>query len=241
MALELVPFLVLALALGFKHSYDADHLVAVANLLARSRGLRRAATMSTTWAAGHMITASVITVTLFLASTTLLVPFLANFEFFVAVMLIVIGAFGLTWEYGVHKRVAAFLRKRGVVHEHSHDHGLGVHLHSHFHRGRYREHGAMLGIGVVHGLASNDELLVLLVAALGVASLPTLVLGVGVFSVGVVLGMIVFAVGLSYPILRWGDAKVRRVVNTVVALLSLGYGLLLLAGFEGINLIPIGG
>ena len=64
----------------------------------------------------------VITVALFLASTTFLVPFLANFEFFVAAMLITIGGFGLAWEYGLHKRVAAVLRNRGVVHEHPHDH-----------------------------------------------------------------------------------------------------------------------
>ena len=100
----------------------------------------------------------------------------------------------------------------------------------------------MFGIGIVHGLASNDEILVLLVASFGLATLTIegLLVGVGVFSLGVVAGMILFGLGLSYPILRWGDVKVRRIVNVVAAALSIGYGLFLLAGHEGINLLPFG-
>jgi len=36
--------------------------------------------------------------------------------------------------------------------------------------------------------------------------------------------------------LRWGDAKVRRVVTVVTGALSIAYGVLLLAGFPGFNL-----
>ena len=96
----------------------------------------------------------------------------------------------------------------------------------------------MFSIGIVHGLASNDELLVLFVVALGVATLSGILLGVAVFSLGVVVGMIVFAVSLNYPMLRWGRGPVSRVVNTAVALLSIGYALLLFAGFEGFNPFP---
>ena len=240
MALEFASFLALALALGFKHSYDADHIVAVSNLLARSTTVRRATTMSVSWAAGHMLTASVITVTLFLAGSVLLVPYLSHFELAVAVMLLMIGSLGLAWEFGLLQRVRPFLRRLGVVHEHPHEHSSKVHRHTHVHLGRYKDHGAMFGIGIVHGLASNDELLVLLLAALGVATVPGLLLGLGVFTFGVVVGMIVFGVALSYPKLRWGDAKVLRAVNIAAAVLSIVYGLLLLAGFEGINLLPVG-
>ena len=60
-----ILFIVLAVALGFKHSYDADHLVAVSNFLARSTSLRKTTLMSMSWAAGHMATASIITVLLY--------------------------------------------------------------------------------------------------------------------------------------------------------------------------------
>lgn len=241
MAFELAPFLALALALGFKHSYDADHIVAVSNILSRNQDLRRAALVSTTWALGHMVTASIVTIGLFVAGGALLGGLLEHFEIGVAFMLIVIGVVALLWEYGYHRRIASFFRRLGGVHEHPHDHGIREHRHPHVHLGARKDHGMMLGIGIVHGLASNDELLILLVAALGVATIPGLLLGVGVFTIGVVSGMIVFAVGLTYPLLRWGDEKVRRTVNVVAALLSLAYGALLLLGLGGFNLLPFGG
>src|SRR3970040_443461 len=132
-----------------------------------------------------------------------LAQFLAIFELAVAAMLIAIGLVSLTWEFRV-------LQRLGLLHEHPHEHLTGAHAHPHFHVRRFGDHGTMFGIGVVHGLASNDELLIPLAGALSFATCGGLLLGVAVFSVGVVLGMVLFGIGLSYPIVRWGDAKVRR-------------------------------
>ena len=54
MAIEFAAFMVLALVLGFKHSYDADHLVAVSNLITRSGSVRKTSLMSVAWAAGQI-------------------------------------------------------------------------------------------------------------------------------------------------------------------------------------------
>jgi len=232
--MDILFFLGLALILGFKHSYDADHLVAVSNLLVRSRDLRRTALMSASWAAGHMLTASGITVILFVFREAILSTFLASFEIIVGVMLVVIGVVGILWEFQVLQRI-------GLLHEHPHEHPAGEHAHSHFHLSGLGDHGTMFGIGVVHGLASNDELLILLVASFAIATIEGLLAGVAVFSLGVILGMVLFGLGLNYPMMRWGDAKVRRVVSVVAAVLSIAYGVLLLLGFGGINLLPIGG
>jgi len=228
--MDLLFFLGLALVLGFKHSYDADHLVAVSNLLVRSRDLRRTALMSVSWAAGHMLTASGITVILFVFREILLRPFLDQFEVLVGLMLISIGAIYLLWEFRVLHRI-------GLLHDHAHEHPAGEHEHPHFHLRRFGDHGTMFGIGVVHGLASNDELLILLVASFAIATIEGLLAGVAVFSLGVVLGMVLFGVGISYPMLRWGDAKVRRIIGVIASVLSIAYGILLLLGFQGVNLI----
>src|SRR2546425_628565 len=159
MALEFLAYLALALALGFKHSYDADHLVAVSNLLTRSASLRRTTTMSVTWAAGHMVTASLITVILFQLGQTFLAGFIGSFELAVVAMLIAIGILGLALEFGLSRRLVRLLQRLRLLHEHEHPHGQEEHRHVHWHLGRFREHGTMLGIGVVHGLASNDEIL----------------------------------------------------------------------------------
>src|SRR5207247_5951822 len=78
MAVEFAAFMVLALALGFKHSYDADHLVAVSNLITRSGSVRKTSLMSASWAAGHMVTAAIITVLLYTFRQTVLTEFLAQ-------------------------------------------------------------------------------------------------------------------------------------------------------------------
>jgi len=229
LAYEFLAFMILALALGFKHSYDADHLVAVSNLITRSRSVRKTGLMSISWALGHMITAAILTVLLYTFREALLSEFLGHLEIIVAVMLLVIGVIGLLWEFN-------------VFHVHEHWHGLVQHRHFHSwlhgHLTKHGEHKTMFSIGIVHGLASNDELLVLFVVALGVATLSGILLGVVVFSLGVVLGMIVFAISLNYPIARWGTGPVRRVVNTAVAILSIAYALLLFAGIEGFNPFP---
>src|SRR5438552_1867610 len=99
MAVEFAAFMVLALALGFKHSYDADHLVAVSNLITRSGSVRKTSLMSASWAAGHMVTAAIITVLLYTFRQTVLTEFLAHLDLLVAVMLLGIGVVGLLWEF----------------------------------------------------------------------------------------------------------------------------------------------
>lgn len=229
MAYEFAAFIVLALALGFKHSYDADHLVAVSNLITRSRSIRKTGLMSVSWAIGHMLTAAILTVILYTFGRTLLLEFIEHLELLVAVMLLLIGVIGLLWEFN-------------VFHVHEHWHGLVQHRHLHTwlhgHLTKHGEHKTMFSIGIVHGIASNDELLVLLLVALGVATLGGILIGVAVFSLGVVAGMMVFAVGLNYPIVRWGNGRVQRVVNTVVAVLSIVYAALLFTGFGGFNPFP---
>jgi cytochrome c biogenesis protein CcdA len=224
-------FIVLAVALGFKHSYDADHLVAVSNFLARSPNLRKTTLMSISWAAGHMATASVITILLYLGRDAFLPTALGTLEIAVAIMLIVLGIVSLAWEFEV-------LPKFGHAHRHRHD-GEAEHEHVHVHPRRYRDHGAMFSIGIVHGLASNDELLILFVSALSVTSLAGVIAGVAVFSAGVVIGMVSFGLALSYPIKKWDERRVRRAVAVVAGALSVAYGVLLLLGFGGFN--PFGG
>jgi high-affinity nickel permease len=229
MAYEFAAFIILSLALGFKHSYDADHLVAVSNLITRSGSVRKTSLMSVSWAAGHMVTAGVITILLYTFRESILANLIGRLDLLVAIMLVGVGVIGLLWEFN-------------LFHVHEHWHGLVQHRHFHTwlhkHLEEYGEHKTMFSIGIVHGLASNDELLVLFVVALGVTALSGILLGVAVFSLGVVAGMILFAVSLNYPILRWGQGPVRRVVNVAVAVLSIAYAVLLFAGFEGFNPIP---
>ncbi len=86
----------------------------------------------------------------------------------------------------------------------------------------------MFGIGIMHGLASNDELLLLLTVSLGVSSVAEMVVGVGIFSLGVVLGMILFSILFTYPLIKISQEKLNHAVNIVAGSVSIFYGISML-------------
>lgn len=207
----------LAFLLGIKHSYDADHLIAVSAILYRVRSIASAMKIGASWAAGHMLTAAVITVILFTFKDSILGSFLSYFEVIVAAMLIALGAFGIY---------------NGFFRTETHVHGAAEHAHAVVQSDGTEDHTHryMFGVGVIHGLASNDELLMLLVAGLGVASLGGTLLGIGVFSAGVVLGMVAFCAAFSIPWLRLRSGGAQRILAFVTGLVSIAYGILMFFG-----------
>lgn len=232
MAFSLTLYPLLALALGLKHAYDADHLVAVSNFLTRSRGISDTSRMTLSWAMGHMLTAAAITVAAFSLATQTesITALLSNFELGVAIMLIVIGTIGILLEVP-------------IVHNHTHHHSGGK-IHSHQHRHRFgglggfarrtHLHHPLFGVGIIHGLASNDELLILFVAGLGVGSLELLIGGVAIFTVGVVLGMLLFGIAVS-SLYKSRARRVQVVINLAVGSLSIIYGWMIIAGLGNFN------
>lgn len=215
--MEALLFLGLALALGVKHAYDADHLAAVGAFLARAPGARGALRLGLHWGVGHTLAAGLLTTALFLARESFLASWQAALDLAVALTLVLVGLASVLWEF------------RGA-HSHRHRHGTVEHEHPHAHLLGARAHRAMLGIGVLHGFASNDELLLLLTASLGVVSLGGLLVGVGVFSAGVIAGMTLFAAALALPVVRARSARVRRAVALTAGLASVAVGGGMLAG-----------
>jgi ABC-type nickel/cobalt efflux system permease component RcnA len=134
-----------------------------------------------------------------------------------------------------------------IIHRHKHVHSHEetkiekehTHVHTHILNSNKKDHGAMLGIGFIHGIASNDELLVLFTLTFGLNDLITILVGVLIFSVGVITGMILYGFSLNYPIQKWGTKKVSRYINVVIAGISLIYAGWLLAGLNGLNLFEL--
>ena len=219
---------ILALLLGMKHSFDADHLVAVSSLLTRSSSTRKAVLLSTSWSIGHMFTAGILTIILFTFKDTLFAVIFSNIEILVPIMLIFIGVLTLAVEYNwVHFHTHTHTDKeRTIEKEHTH-----LHIHSQPH-----QHSAMMGIGIIHGLASNDELLLLFTLTFGANSLLDILIGVGVFSIGVVFGMIVYSILINYPVNKFGSKRVMHTVNVSIAVMSIAYAVWLIIGLEGINI-----
>jgi hypothetical protein len=86
----------------------------------------------------------------------------------------------------------------------------------------------MFGIGIIHGIASNDELIVLFTASLGVTSLTGLISYVAIYSGGVILGMVTFGYVISYPLLKANKEMVTKRAMLLFGLISIIYGLIIL-------------
>lgn len=214
--LQFLTFMVLSLVLGFKHSYDSDHLIAVSNVLHRVKSVKSGIRVGFSWALGHMITAAIVTISIYIFKETFLDNVLPHFEKIVGVMLIVLGFLSL--------------REIFVFHSHSHTHNGLMHSHPHIHSRQTKEghfHKHMFGIGIIHGLASNDELLLLFTASLAVTSIGGLLIGLGVFSIGVVLGMILFVYLFSYPFLKINSTLIQKVIILITGSTGIIYGILL--------------
>jgi cytochrome c biogenesis protein CcdA len=202
--------LLIGLLLGMKHAIEADHVAAVATLATSSRRLRDTVTLAAMWGVGHAGMLVIVGVLVIALRITLPEPLPEIFEGLVGVMLIVLGI-------GVLRR----LRARGVhVHAHSHDDGT-VHLHAHAHAHEaaavhvdpHRPHAHVhvpvsraLLVGSIHGLAGSAALVLLALQA--ASSRATAIACLVAFSVGTVLGMMVFSLAISLPLRassrRWG-------------------------------------
>jgi ABC-type nickel/cobalt efflux system permease component RcnA len=266
MATELTfGILTLAFLLGIKHSVDADHVVAVSGMLIRSTSVKKTATLSISWALGHMLTASIITVLLFTFKEVFLEQLLSNFEIIVAIMLILIAVLTYLWEFNIitwgkhshghahddgsihyphedKKMEESHVHEDGSMHEAHHDHENTAATdidHGHVSVLTFKgEHKAISGIGIIHGLASNDELLLLTTLTLGLDSVFQMLFGVAIFTVGVVIGMVLYGTILKVPIAKFSHEKVTRVINLTLATLTLIYAFYIIFGGETINLLP---
>ena len=216
--LSLISFMALALVLGFKHSYDSDHLIAVSNILRKVDSVKSSIRVGLSWALGHMLTATIVTIALFIFKESFLDNVLPHFEKIVGAMLIMLGA--------------SSLRSFFSIHSHVHSHGDTVHSHPHLHIKKHKDkshsHIHMFGIGIVHGIASNDELLILFTASLAVTSLGGLIMALGLFSLGVALGMAFFTIVFSYPLIKLHSEKIYKLVSFGTGSLGMVYGALML-------------
>lgn len=200
----------LAFLFGAKHAFDADHVVAVSTFMNRpSAG--KALKLSMSWSLGHLVTAAAITILLFTFKDFFLSQYLGSFEALAGIMLIALG----------------FLAFRNIkkLHTHTHLHNGVKHSHPHLHSKKGHKHKHLLGVGIVHGLASNDELL-LVMLSLGLSSVLGLVAGLLVFGLGVIVGMAGFS--LMFSTAGKAGLRAQKLLAGGSGVASVLYGIFLL-------------
>ncbi|HEC41186.1 MAG TPA: hypothetical protein ENI29_23275 [bacterium] len=231
----LIGIIVVAFFLGIKHSFDVDHVIAVSSILVRSPNFSRTFKLSIIWAIGHSFTAGIITIIIFFIKDLFIEKILSNFEIIVAIMLITIGTLTLMWEF----KVFSFRKYQNLRLIYKLDIGYSLNSSKNISSQNYvnlkpkskfflkikKDSNAIVTIGVLQGLASNDELFLLLVFTLGLDNLFIIIMGISIFSLGVMVGMILWGSMINLPSLKWKKEKIIKYLNITIASIAITYGI----------------
>ena len=233
----LIAVLAFGFLLGLKHATDADHVVAVANIVGKERNILQSIWLGASWGAGHSVPLLLLGTVVLIAKDFALHRYetiAPYFEIGVGIMLIYLGI------------SAAWNVLRGNLHIHQHDHGDGPHIHVHASHSHQESHQLakplhnsffILGrpvfrvrsfaIGIVHGLAGS--------AAVMVALLPTIdstLAGLGyiaLFSVGTMLAMSALTIVLAIPFkISAARQTLNRAITLTAGTLSIAVGAILI-------------
>lgn len=242
---SVAALLSLGFLLGMRHATDPDHVVAIATIVARQRGIAKAGLIGVLWGLGHTLTIFVVGAVIILFQVTVSARVGLSMELAVAAMLILLGVLNLT---GTLRRMQEAFnpawRTAGAAdtpgHENPSTHessgspvpraqpvksrtsverlleGVGVY-------GVLRP----IAVGIVHGLAGSAAVALLVMSTL---SDPWWAIGyLFLFGVGTIVGMMLITLVIAVPFALTAAkfANWNRGLAIASGCLSLGFGLFL--------------
>src|SRR6516162_3767785 len=95
-AANLASLLLLGFFLGMRHATDADHVVAIATIVSRERGLLGSALIGAAWGVGHTITIMAVGTAIVVFGVVIPPQLGLSMEFAVGIMLVLLGVLTLT-------------------------------------------------------------------------------------------------------------------------------------------------
>ncbi|TMB56652.1 MAG: high-affinity nickel-transport family protein [Chloroflexi bacterium] len=242
MSQQLVALAGLGFLLGMRHATDADHVIAVTTILARSRRFLHSTVIGALWGFGHTVTVLVVGVAIIAFNVVIPPPIGLAMELAVAVMLVLLGILNLT---GVMRTVTERLTPPAPLHGHPHEHlhahagELDEHAHGHAHlHGHGSDPGLLatfgwyqllrpVAVGLVHGLAGSAAIALLVLAT--IQDTGTALAYLVVFCVGVSAGMALLTtvIGLPFLVSRARSQRINRWLTIGSGALSLAFGIYL--------------
>ena len=210
--LPLVILLLYALYEGIIHAFEADHILAVTNIVSQRTTLLPAIKDGIFWGLGHTSTIFFVGIIMIVFKVHIPEGAFSYFEAAVGFMLIFVASY----------RLYIFLRDEQTAlkfHKHKHEHaGENTYLHTHIHLKDKNLHKASYGIGIIHGLAGSGALVVLIMTQ--IESVASSVLYLAIFGIGSIAGMTcvagIFSVPFSKKILS------SKLLRTLLVIISSG-------------------
>lgn len=193
--ITLFSILLLGFFLGMRHATDADHVVAVTNIVSQQRSIRGAAWTGALWGIGHSLTLLVVGGAIVVFGLVVSKKLGLSLELSVAVMLVVLGAMNL------NAAVGWFRDARGSGCRHGEK---DIPLEWWIEGLRLVRALRPLLIGIVHGLAGS--------AAVALLVLPLIRDTAGaiayllIFGLGTIAGMMLITAAIALPV-RYAAAR----------------------------------
>ncbi len=212
--------LLLTIYAGFAHAFEADHLLAVSNIVSRRDNIRLSLKDGIFWGLGHTSTILSIGILVLLFRINISTQYFQYLEAIVGFMLVILGIYRL-------KKI--FPQKKIVVHTHLHEHeDSRHHKHLHVHIGNESKHShphsLAYGVGLMHGLAGSGALIVMVMIQIKEPIIGLFYLLI--FGLGSVIGMLaaagLFSIPFSKRIMKAQNLQATLII--ISALLCVGYG-----------------
>lgn len=193
-----LPFL-FAGVVGFGHAFEADHLLAVSNIVTKRDRLILAIKDGIYWGLGHTSTIFLIGLVMIIGKATFLNGLFGYFEAVVGLMLIVLGIY----------RIIQFYKRRNQPEQ--------------LMDGKEKHHLAY-SVGLVHGLAGSGALVLLVMAE--IQSSFNSMLYLVIFGIGSVVGMLLAAGIFSLPFSKkiTENRYLQLALVVISSVLCIGYG-----------------
>ena len=196
-----------AAVVGFGHAFEADHLVAVGNIVSKRNTFSLAIMDGIYWGLGHTSTIFLIGGLMVFGKATFLNGYFGYFESAVGLMLIVLGAYRLFQYFTKNENIGHPAVLEG-------------------------NHKLAYGIGLVHGLAGSGAMVLLVMTNIQ-GKLDSMIY-LFIFGIGSIVGMLVAAGIFSLPFSKKINKNERLQLGLVLlsSFLCVGYGAYLM--FENI-------
>jgi len=197
--MEVAPLL-LASIVGFSHAFEADHLVAVSNIVTRRNNLLLALKDGIYWGLGHTSTILLMGCIFILGKLAFNENSFHYLEATVGVMLIILGLFRLS--------------NLNTNSHHATDHHHPNH-----------EHKLAYGVGLIHGLAGSGALILSVLTT--IKGIINSLLYLCIFGMGSIGGMMlaagIFSIPFSEKIIQ--NNTIRKGMTILSSLFCIGLGI----------------
>lgn len=197
--MNVVSVLALGFFLGLRHASDADHVVAVSTIVARTKRLGAAWLLGAFWGAGHSLTIFMVGAAIIVFKVAIPPRIGLSMEFVVGLVLIGLGLLNLSG--------ARLWRAHRHGHRHDGPEASHAHLHVHWLKPAWLARplaqagrgplARSLAVGLAHGLAGSAAIALLVLAAIPQTTLGLIYLGV--FGLGTLAGMLLLSAAMEFP------------------------------------------